>query len=70
MADKLLGEFEHNIGSLTLIPSSGGVYEVIAGDSLVYSKKETGRHAEYSEVADPIRELVGGGGQPTVNLLD
>jgi len=70
MADKLLGEFEHNIGSLTLIPSSGGVYEVIAGDSLVYSKKETGRHAEYAEVADPIRQLVDSGGQPTVNLLD
>ncbi len=69
MADKLLGEFEHDIESLTLIPSRGGVYEVIAGDSLVYSKKETGRHAEYAEVADPIRELVGGGGQPTMNLL-
>lgn len=71
MADKLLGEFEFDIGSLTLIPSSGGVYEVIAGNSLVYSKKETGRHAEYEEVASPIREIVGGGnGQPTVNLLD
>ena len=69
MADKLLGEFEHDIESLTLIPSRGGVYEVIAGDSLVYSKKETGRHAEYAEVADPIRGLVGGGGQPTMNLL-
>jgi len=61
MVDRLLGEFEHNIGSITIIPSTGGVYEVIAGDSLVYSKKETGRHAEYEEVAEPIRALVGGG---------
>jgi selenoprotein W-related protein len=61
MVEKLLGEFEHNIGTLTLIPSTGGVYEVIAGDSLVYSKKETGRHAEYEEVAEPIRTIVGGG---------
>jgi selenoprotein W-related protein len=59
MVEKLLGEFEHNIGTLTLIPSTGGVYEVIAGDSLVYSKKETGRHAEYEEVAEPIRGLIG-----------
>jgi len=71
MADKLLGEFEFDIDSITLIPSKGGVYEVIAGDSLVYSKKETGRHAEYEEVAAPIRGIVGSGnGQPTVNLLD
>lgn len=58
MVDQLLGEFEHDIGSVTLIPSTGGVYEVIAGDDLVYSKKETGRHAEYEEVAEPIRSLV------------
>ena len=58
MVEKLLGEFEHNIGTLTLIPSTGGVYEVIAGDDLVYSKKETGRHAEYEEVAEPIRTLM------------
>jgi selenoprotein W-related protein len=61
MVDRLLGEFEHSIGSITLIPSTGGVYEVIVGDSLVYSKKETGRHAEYEEVAEPIRALVDAG---------
>ena len=58
MVDQLLGEFEHDIGSVTLIPSTGGVYEVIAGDDLVYSKKETGRHAEYEEVTEPIRTLM------------
>lgn len=61
MVDRLLGDFEHHIGSITIIPSTGGVYEVIAGDSLVYSKKETGRHAEYEEVAEPIRALVDAG---------
>jgi selenoprotein W-related protein len=59
MVDQLLGEFEYDIDSVKLIPSTGGVYEVMAGDSLVYSKKETGRHAEYQEVAQPIRELLG-----------
>ncbi len=61
MVDRLLGEFEYDIDSIRLIPSTGGVYEVTAGDSLVYSKKATGRHAEYEEVADPIRELIGKG---------
>ena len=59
MVDQLLGEFEHHIEGLTLIPGSGGVYEVVVDEALVYSKKATGRHAEYEEVASPIRELVG-----------
>ncbi len=56
MAEQLLEEFEHQIESLTLIPSKGGVFEVIVDGSLVYSKKATGRHAEYDEVAGPIRD--------------
>ncbi len=58
MIDQLIGEFERDLGRYTLIPATGGVFEVIVGDELVYSKKETGRHAEYDEVADPIRNLV------------
>lgn len=56
MAEQLLEEFEHQIESLTLIPSKGGVFEVILDGSLIYSKKVTGRHAEYDEVAGPIRD--------------
>jgi selenoprotein W-related protein len=59
MVDQLLGEFEFDIDRITLIPSTGGVYEVMVGDTLVYSKKATGRHAEYQEVADPVRQLIG-----------
>ncbi len=69
MVNQLLDEFEFELERITLIPSTGGVYEVMAGDDLVYSKKATGRHAEYEEVAAPIRERVGDDGQPTVNLL-
>jgi selenoprotein W-related protein len=43
---------------VTLIPSRGGVFEVMVGDELVYSKKETGRHAEYNEVLRSVRELI------------
>ena len=55
MADKILEEFEHQIESFTLIPSGGGVFEVIVGDELVYSKKETGRHTDYDEVGPLVR---------------
>jgi selenoprotein W-related protein len=59
MVEKLLGEFEHKIDAVTVVPSRGGVFEVTAGDALLYSKKATGRHAEYEEVATPLRELIG-----------
>ena len=28
------------------------------GDRLIYSKEETGRHAEYEEIAGPLREAL------------
>jgi len=59
MAEAILGKFEHYIGDLTLIPSKGGVFEVIVGDELVFSKKELGRHAEIGEVVDAVDAVVG-----------
>ena len=56
MVSKLLDEFEHKVDDITLIPSRGGVFEVIANDDLIYSKKATGEHAEYEDVAGPLRD--------------
>ena len=58
MVGGLLGEFEHHIDNFTLIPSRGGVFEVVVDGDLIYSKKETGQHAEYEQVAGPIRERI------------
>ena len=59
MAEAILGKFEHYIDDLTLIPSKGGVFEVIVGDELVFSKLELGRHAEIGEVVDAVDAVVG-----------
>jgi selenoprotein W-related protein len=59
MADQLLEEFERSIDELTFIPSGGGRFEVVLGDTLVYSKAETGQHPQYEEVAVPIRAILG-----------
>jgi selenoprotein W-related protein len=59
MATQLLDEFESDIDEFTLIVSDGGRFEVEFDGDLVYSKKETGRHAEYEDVAAPIRERIG-----------
>ncbi|MCP4304865.1 MAG: hypothetical protein GY926_11020 [bacterium] len=58
MASKILEEFEHKIADFRLIPSRGGLFEVIVGDELVYSKKETGRHTDYEEVGPAVRAVL------------
>lgn len=58
MVAGLLEEFEHKIDGVTIIPASGGVFEVMANDDLIYSKKATGEHAEYEDVAGPLRDLL------------
>lgn len=57
MASQILEEFEHRIEDFTLLPSRGGVFEVVVGDELVYSKKETGRHTDYEEVGPAVRAV-------------
>lgn len=57
MAEEIFDEFGDRY-RVELIPSAGGVYEVIAAGELVYSKKATGRHAEYEvDVAPRLRAL-------------
>src|ERR671919_249021 len=58
LAEQVLAEFERDLSELTLIPSGGGVFEVTLGDDLLYSKKATGRHAEYDEVLKSIRSHI------------
>jgi len=44
------------VGSLTLLPSSGGRFEVRVDDTLIFSKKALGRHAEPGEIALLLRK--------------
>lgn len=54
---ELIEEFEPEIQAFTLVPSSGGRFEVSVNGRLIYSKLETQRHAEPGEVAGMIRSL-------------
>jgi selenoprotein W-related protein len=59
LTGELLKAFEANIESLSLIPSSGGVFEVEVDGKLIFSKKELGRHAATGEVVEAVRGLIG-----------
>ncbi len=59
MVQAILGKYEHYIGDITLIPGRGGVFEVTAGDALIFSKTELGRHATIEEVMDSLEAIIG-----------
>lgn len=54
----LLKDFEPHIASLQLIPSKGGVFEVVADGKVVFSKKALGRHAEPGEISKLIEAQI------------
>jgi selenoprotein W-related protein len=54
----LLKTFEPEIESLTLVPSVGGRFEVTANGRLLYSKLQTGRHADQGEVVELVRKFL------------
>jgi selenoprotein W-related protein len=59
MVQAILDKFEHYIDDITVIPSRGGVFEVIVGDDLVFSKSELGRHATIDEVIEAVDAIIG-----------
>jgi selenoprotein W-related protein len=48
--DELIKQFEQKIEAITLVPSDGGRFEVSVNGKLLYSKLQTGRHAEPGEI--------------------
>ena len=60
MADELLGAYQHVIDDLVLKTSSGGAFEVMVNDDLIFSKKTVQkRHAAPGEILGIFREIVG-----------
>ncbi len=60
-AHDLLHHYQHIISDLTLITGSKGAFEVIVDGETLYSKAETGRHAEPGEVLAAFTERYGQG---------
>ncbi len=51
MAEHILHDRPDDVaGGVTLVPSSGGVFEVTYNDALIYSKKAEGRFPDHAEI--------------------
>lgn len=54
MTETLITTFRNKIARITLVPSSGGRYEVTIDGELVYSKKATGKHPPVELIVEEI----------------
>ena len=55
LAQELLTTFGDSLAGVTLVPGSGGIFEVAVDDETVFSTKSHGRFPETRE----LRELIG-----------
>ena len=55
----LLANYQHIISDLRLVTGDKGVFDVVVDGKTIYSKGETGRHADDGEVLALFTELVG-----------
>lgn len=58
MAQELLTTFDEELHELSLQPSEVGIFEVIANNQLVWSRKEKQRFPEMKELKQLVRDVI------------
>ena len=58
MAQELLTTFEGDIGELSLMPGTGGIFEVRANNRLVWSRVKERRFPEITELKQRVRDVI------------
>jgi selenoprotein W-related protein len=58
LTEELLGHFGTKIGEFTLIPSSGGVFELTCNGELIFSKKALNRFPHDGEVLELLKKRI------------
>ena len=58
MAQELLTTFDQEISELSLLPVTGGIFEVVANGKVVWSRKEAGRFPEITELKQLVRDII------------
>ena len=58
MAQELLTTFEEELGGVTLVPGTGGVFVVRADGQTVWSRKDEGRFPDITELKQRVRDHV------------
>jgi selenoprotein W-related protein len=54
----LLTTFEDELGGVTLVPGTGGIFEARLGDDILWSRKLEGRFPEAKELKQRVRDRI------------
>ncbi len=58
MMQELLTTFDGDLKAVTLVPSTGGIFEVKLDGKLLFSRKEAGRFPESKELKQLVRDYI------------
>jgi|SRR5580692_4092055 selenoprotein W-related protein len=58
MAQELLTTFEEELGGVTLVPGTGGVFVVRVEGKIVWSRKQEGRFPDITELKQLVRDAI------------
>lgn len=58
MAAEILADYGERIAALTIVPSSGGRFVILVGDTPIFDKKALGRFPQPGEAARLVGQAV------------
>ena len=58
LAQELLTTFENDLKAVSLLPGSGGIFEVRLNGAVLFSRKMEGRFPESKELKQLIRDVI------------
>jgi selenoprotein W-related protein len=56
LAARILGSLKQNISAFTLIPSSGGKFELVVDGETLYSKLQTGTFPDEGDIVSQLQQ--------------
>ena len=56
MAQELLSSFGDDLGSVTLVPGTGGIFEITLGDVTLWERKRDGGFPDAAELKRRVRD--------------
>lgn len=58
MAQELLSTFENELGEVSLVPGTGGIFEIYVGSTRIWSRKEQSGFPDVKELKQMVRNHV------------
>jgi selenoprotein W-related protein len=58
MAQELLSTFDGDLEAVTLRPGTGGVFDILLGDTMLWSRKAEGRFPDIVELKQRLRDRI------------